>query len=344
MKGQYGRVSTFAQKYADILSFNKIGSSFLDIDQLNFWEQVAGLDFLIYQWGQWDYDRQIAQTVLPIVENEYKVTCFPDRRTSWHFDDKVAEYYLLRAHGFPMIKSWIFWDREKALSWVETAKYPVVFKLKSGAGSNGVVLVKKPEVARCLINRMFGKGIIPGEIPVKGATQWKDFNLYKFARHKVGNLQRRMRGEDAERCWVPNKNYALFQQFLPNNDFDTRVTIIGQHAFAFRRFNRDNDFRSSGSGKINYDPAEVDLNHVRKAFEISRTMGFQSMAYDFLYNENGKSEICEISYTYIDQAIFNCPGHWDSNLNWHSGHYWPQTMILNTLLSYTDLAQPSFDK
>ena len=64
------------------------------------------------------------------------------------------------------------------------------------------------------------------------------------------------------------------------------------------------------------------------------------MAYDFLFDENNNPQFCEISYTYSDTAIFNCPGYWDSNINWHEGHYWPQYFQLMDALNLHDLRQP----
>ena len=68
----------------------------------------------------------------------------------------------------------------------------------------------------------------------------------------------------------------------------------------FRRFVRDNDFRASGSGKIDYNIDDIDPRVVKLSLEISKALKFQSMAYDFLFNENNQPEICEISYTFID--------------------------------------------
>lgn len=49
------------------------------------------------------------------------------------------------------------------------------------------------------------------------------------------------------------KKYVYFQDFIPGNDFDTRVTIIGDRAFGFTRNVRPGDFRASGSGNVGYD-------------------------------------------------------------------------------------------
>ena len=47
------------------------------------------------------------------------------------------------------------------------------------------------------------------------------------------------------------------------------------------------------------------------------------MAYDFLIKENNPV-VCEISYTFSDKAVYDCPGHWDSRMQWHGGHMWPE--------------------
>ncbi len=104
-----------------------------------------------------------------------------------------------------------------------------------------------------------------------------------------------------------HKNYAYFQKFLPGNAYDTRVTVIGNRAFGYRRYTRDNDFRSSGSGKIDYDPKAIDLISVEIGHAISKKLCFQSMAYDFLYDENGKAALCEMSYNFVDEAHLQLP-------------------------------------
>ena len=340
LKGIHGGLNSFMRRLVGLLEFNGIESVFLDINDSDFWEKLRDVTHFIYRWKNEDYDRQVAMTVLPVVERECGIKCFPDHRTYWSYDDKIRQYYMLKTRGFPVVDSWVFWDRATALQWTQTATYPLVFKLKSGAASNGVILVKDAKTAGRLTRRMFGKGIVPGHIPSFGATRWKDFSPFRLATREIEKVFRTWRGKDSEPVWAPNKNYVLFQRFLPGNAYDTRVVVIGGRAYAFRRFNRDNDFRSSGSGRCDLDPKQIDLRHVRTALDISSEMGFQSMAYDFLYDEQGESVFCEISYTYPDQRLHACPGYWDSDLAWREGHYWPQYFILLDLLGLPDLKQP----
>jgi glutathione synthase/RimK-type ligase-like ATP-grasp enzyme len=333
--------SRFApMRYEDILDYNNISYVTLDASEPSFWDQVPKVDLFIYRWAHIDDERQVALTIIPIVEKILNVKCLPNLSTCWCYDDKIREYLLLSMMRFPIIKSWIFWNKTKALDWAEGAEYPLVFKLKGGAGSANVILVEDSTKAKRLIRRIYGRGIKSGHIPGIGATRWKDFSIYKTVHHWGGNVLRKLRGEDISPFWQKNKNYVLFQKFLPNNNFDTRITVIGNRAFAFRRMNRKSDFRSSGSGCISYDMSKIDTEFVKIAFEVSKCMGFQSMAYDFLYDENGQRQFSEISYTFVDKAIYDCPGFWDLELNWHEGHFWPPYCHLVDALSIPDLRQP----
>ena len=96
-------------------------------------------------------------------------------------------------------------------------------------------------------------------------------------------------------------------------------------------------------GGIDYDINKIDMRCIGLAFEVSHKMGFQSMAYDFLKNEEGEPEFCEISYTYVSSAVHNCPGFWDAELNWHEGRFWPEHLHLIDALGLSDLKVPEMN-
>ncbi|PLX78343.1 MAG: hypothetical protein C0616_14725, partial [Desulfuromonas sp.] len=123
--------------------------------------------------------------------------------------------------------------------------------------------------------------------------------------------------------WLTHKGYALFQEFLEGNPYDTRVTVIGERAFGFRRFNRPNDFRASGSGKIDYTPDEIAPEFIRLAFDTARRLRSQSCAIDGLWR-GSQPVVGEVTYTYTSWAVHECPGYWDENLDWHAGNLWPE--------------------
>ena len=329
--------------YHRILAHNGIPSVRLRVEQPDFWEQIRGLSLFIMRLTQRDSDLQLARDILPVVEKACGIPCYPNQTIAWPYDDKVKEYFLLKAHGFPMTESWIFYEKKAALDWSETAAYPVVFKLRGGAGSMNVVLVKARRQAATLIRRMFGRGIFPEKFLSASTIRFEHFNLYRELHHIAGNLYRWSKGLDTASFWRAHKNYVLFQKFLPGNDYDTRVTVIGGRAFAYRRLVRQDDFRASGSGKLDYDPAKIDTRCVKIASDISRKMGFQSMAYDFLMNEKREPEFCEISFTYVSKYIHTCPGYWDDKLTWHEGHWWPEYLHLVDALGLPDLKAPELE-
>ncbi len=330
------------KRYEKIIAYNGQKSIRLSSSEPDFWHQVRSVDLFIYYWGQWDAERQNAKAIMPIIENEIGVTCFPNQRTAWMFDDKIREYYLMLSQDYPMVKSWVFWESDDALKWAENAELPVVFKLSGGAGSKNVILINNRSDLSKIIKMMFNKGI--NDNSIRGFNSLGP-NYSSRLLHNLALLKRRILGQQIPHrhiCsnWNTHKHYVLFQQFLPNNRFDTRVTTIGKRAFAFRRFTRDADFRSSGSGKIDYDVSSIDLGFVAKAIEISSAYGFQTMAYDFLYDLEGQARFCEMSYAYIDSAVFNCSGYWDDKLNWHEGHFWPQYFHLMDALDLPQLKHP----
>lgn len=326
--------SNFIKKYEDICKYNGINSIRLDAGEQDFWEKLKVCDLFVYNLRIEHNDRQLAHTILPIIEKQMGIKCFPDMNTWWAYDDKIREYYMLKSAGFPVIQSWVFWDRTNAVEWAKNADYPVVFKLKGGAGSHNVLLLKSSTEAINWIDRMFSKGLKTGVIsPADG----------KWLKKKIRSLLNIIQGIDPSPLWQLEKNYAYFQKFLPGNLYDTRVVVIGNRAFAFRRFNRKNDFRASGSNNNDLNPEKVDTQFVKLAFEISEEMKFQSMAYDFIYDENKKPGVIEISYTFPDKTLSICPGYWDRDLKWYEEKNYPQYYQLLDALEPIDLKYPEIN-
>jgi hypothetical protein len=221
-----------------------------------------------------------------------------------------------------------------------------VFKLKGGAGSQNVLLVRNKRKALGFINQMFSRGIRTERIKDFDATPWHDLGVYRMIRRRVGRVVKGVlnRYVDVELDWQRQKNYVLFQKFLPNNAYDTRVTVLGERAFAYRRFVRKGDFRASGSGNLDTDPSKIDLWCVEIALQVSREMRFQSMTYDFIFDGKNEPHFCEISYTFVDWVVQSCPGYWDTSLRWHEGHLWPQYCHLADALNLPGLKQPPMEK
>ena len=321
----------FSSRWAEALQARGLAVKGLDLLGEDPLRQVAGCDGVMWHWFHYPHEiRLAALPILRVIEEHLRIPVFPDMATGWHYDDKIAQRYLLEALGIPIPKTWVFWRKADALAWCGKAEYPVVAKLAGGAGSANVRLIRGISDAKAYIEECFsGSGILSRPVLPEAGWQRK-WSLLKRALKRAGHVPAyvvcdRFPPMPEQAYWMPQKNHTLFQEFLAGNEFDTRVTVIGNRAFAFRRMNRANDFRASGSGQIRYEPEAIDLRCVAAAFAAAARLGSQSMAFDYLFRgEAWEPVVGEVSYCYADWAVERCPGHWDADLNWHAGHLWPE--------------------
>lgn len=327
-------------RYENILKFNQIEATRISSNDSDFLEKAKLLDAIVWYVGLADVSKQPFYDLLPVLENELNVNCFPSYKAVWSFDNKLRQIHQMNAKGYPIVKSWVAYEKDVAFDLIENVSYPVIFKLSSGAGSLNVVKLNSKKEAKPLVKRMFSKGVQVNYMPNSLGKNFID-DLWKFlAKIKAKLKNKKVHYTDQIKNWKKQSNYLLLQEYLPNNNFDTRVTTIGNRAFSFRRFNRHGDFRSSGSGLIDYNVEEIDLRCVKKALEISKHFQFETMAYDFLFDKENRPVFCEYSYGYSDEAVFKCEGYWDENLNFVKGNYWPQYFHLMDLLDLPNLQQP----
>jgi glutathione synthase/RimK-type ligase-like ATP-grasp enzyme len=257
---------------------------------------------------------------------------FPDFNTVWHFDDKIAQKYLLESIGAPLAPSYVFYSRQEAREWANHTDYPKVFKLRNGAGSDNVKLVKNKEEAIHFINKAFGRGFGQYESWNNLKERYRKYRLGKTTSWDVfkGILRLAHKTEYA-RVTGREMGYAYFQDFIPGNNFDIRVIVINDKAFAIKRMVRENDFRASGSGFILYEKEHFNEKTIRLAFNVSDKLAAQCMAYDFVY-QSGNPLIVEISYGFTKEGYDPCPGYWDKDLTWHEGSFNPYGWMVEDLI------------
>lgn len=277
-------------------------------------------DGAMWHWYHTPDDKQIAPKILTTLETIFKIPVFPNHETRWHFDEKVAQHFLFDAIDAPKVKSWVFTNIIDAKLFLKTASYPLVFKLSVGAGSANVFKIDTEIEALKITNKIFYKGIFPyteNEFEVVGFKAKLKRTLAK-AKHLFDDHL------PLPSHYNVQKNYVYFQEFISNNAYDIRITVIGKRAFGYIRYNRDDDFRASGSGKNEYDVKLIPKKALEIAFTLSEKNNFQSMAYDFLMGESGLLLINEVSYCYVNKYIYECPGYWDNDLKWNLGNFWPE--------------------
>ncbi len=307
-----GQEQSFSNRWKELAEHRGVEVQTVDVFRQGALELIRQCDAFMWRYGFGETERGFAKRLIPAIEHGLHIPVFPNWKTSWHFEDKITQGYLLEAAGIPVPRTWTFWERDDALEFCRDARYPFVAKLTAGIRSNNVVLVHDPAQAERLINHMFGAGVRTFHAPPVSIKK-------RIGRTK---LIRALRGRKIGHH-PPQSGYFYAQEFLSGNAFDTRVTVIGNRAFAFRRFNREGDFRASGSGNISWEPSEVDLDTVHLAFEVAEKLQTQSIAIDGMRRGDTRL-VGEISYTYAAWAIERCPGHWATDslgkLRWVEGH------------------------
>lgn len=324
-----GKPDASSPRWAELL--NKAGHEvkWVNVYRADILEQLKGCDGFMWRWAHFGGMGQIARRLLPVIERELGLVVYPDQNTCWHYDDKIAQAHLFRALDIPTPDTWIWFDKAEASDWARKANYPLIIKLCAGASSTNVRLVNSADGAAAWIERLFGQGVYNLASVSRSPWGWK-----RRIRAAAKSLLLGRPLNERRSPWHLHKNYVLFQEFLPDNPHDTRVTVIGRRAFGYRRFNRPNDFRASGSGNFDTDPKEVNLEAVQLGFRVAEKLGTQSIAIDVI-QQGTECVVTELSYTYVMWMVQSCPGHWEiegKELVWKDGHMWPEEAQIQDFL------------
>ena len=274
-----------------------------------------------------------AQNILDIAEKK-GLAVYPNHNTAWHFDDKIAEMYAFQSVGAPIPKSWVFYDKEKCLSWANTkAKYPIVAKLRCGSGSNNVKLLKTASEAEAYIKRMFGKGFNPAP-----SLAYKTFSKVQSTRDWKTFVNRAKRIPDF--LWTRRfakqlpveKGYCYFQEFIPNEGYDIKIAVVGDKLSYFLRNIRKGDFRASGSGDFYYNNTMIKEQIIKTAFETKDALKMQCIGFDYVVdNRTGEGKIIEMCHGFDRDAVFAAKGWFDRNCQWHDESMNVDYEILNNM-------------
>jgi glutathione synthase/RimK-type ligase-like ATP-grasp enzyme len=328
------RANSFSELWIEYCEVNQIAYKLVDCFDSQIIELVEDCAALLWHWHHTDWGAQkFARQLTLSLEHSGKVV-FPSSMASWHFDDKIGQKYLFDALKIDSVPTWIFYEREAAENWVETAQFPKVFKLSVGAGSDNVSLVYNKEQAKQIVKKMFDKGL--SRRPFVQALQQK---IISFARNPnnltledLAKVTKKNRSQNFKKLQIKNieKGYAYFQEYIPGNNHDIRVVVIDEKAFAIKRMVREGDFRASGSGRIVHDRAQIPIECIVASFEFAEKSKSECVALDFVLAD-GKPLIIEASYAFSVHGYRDCPGYWTKDLAWCEGHFRPEYFMLDSV-------------
>ena len=325
---------SFSDRWITYCKANEIAYKIVDCYQSDIMHLLDDCDALM-----WHINHQNSKDVLFAKQLLYSVQAagkrvFPDYNTAWHFDDKVGQKYLLEAIGAPLVPTWIMYNKKDALVWAEKNSFPKVFKLRGGAGSANVRLAKTKSEAVQLIEKAFGRGF----------SQYDSFGNLKerIRKYKLGKTDIFDVVKGFVRIIYPTKytlvagrerGYVYFQEFIPENNYDIRVIVIGDKAFAIKRMVRDDDFRASGSGNIRYEKENFEDTTIKLSFFVALNLKSQCVAFDYVYQDK-QPYLVEISFGFVKEVYDSCVGYWDKDMTWYPGAFNPYGWMVEQISNY----------
>ena len=309
---------SFSDRWLECCRDRKIEAKIVDCRSSDIIAQLTSVDGMLWQWAHGEHvDLLMARHVIMSAER-MGLKVFPDSNTCWHFDDKIAQKYLLEAVGAPIAPAGVLQSRI-GLGVDRGCELPASLQAAARAGSANVQIVPNALRARELARTMFAKGLKPvggcfqdvRTKATKARNRREIWGTLKRLPTTLANVRRGNREMGRER------GYLYLQEFMPGNAFDTRVTVIGDLHLPSPGTSGPTISCASGSGSIDYDRGRIKSECLRIAFDVAQRLKSQSMAFDFVNDPGGNPVILEISYTYMAKAVYDCGGFWDRSLAWH---------------------------
>ena len=324
--------NSFSTRWVQYCEINNIAYKKVDCYQSDIIQQLSDCDAFMWHFHYGNpKDILLAKQLIYSIETAGK-RVFPNFHTMWHFDDKVGQKYILEAIGAPIVPSWIFYDKNQALDWVGQTEFPLVFKLRNGAGSVNVRLVANKTQSVRLIKKAFKFGFSQYSAWESLLERVRKYRLGKTTLFDVAKgIVRLARQPLYARVAGRERGYIYFQQYIKDNDHDIRVIVIGDKAFAIKRMVRPNDFRASGSGNILYEKRHFDDATIVLSFELAEKLKSQCVAFDYVYREE-KPMLLEISFGFVQEVYDPCPGYWNKDMTWCEGKFNPYGWMVDLLL------------
>jgi len=134
----------------------------LDVTSFDWAEQFTADDSCIYFYRPFvlsAFIRSIYEERAFCLERVLNKTLFPRYDEIWPYESKRRCISLLELRAIPHPRTRVFFSREEAYGFLETASYPLVFKTDLGAEAFGVKIVDSRRQAERIVRRCFGRGV-----------------------------------------------------------------------------------------------------------------------------------------------------------------------------------------
>lgn len=257
----YEHPRAYYPKYERFLKNNTINYVYYDILRNDWIEKAKDLDAVIWHTDSDPSTQEIAFNKIYFLEKKMGVKCLPSVDEIWSYEDKVNMHYLYKHFNLPEIPTFVTHSREDAIAYINETQFPIISKLATGSASEGVYKLNTKKKALSYLNSAFS-----------------------------------LLGKKTYFSYKAQKDYLLFQQFIPDASYDLRIVVIGDKLLGYYRLPQKGDFKASGSGI--YEKKEIPVEALELAYSVKEKFGSVCLATDLLYSETEKK------YYIIESSIF----------------------------------------
>ncbi len=327
------REGSYSTRWIEYCREHKLDYKVVNAYDTDIVAQTSDCDIFLWHYHQGSAaDMNFAKQLLFALQETGKVV-YPNFVTGWHFDDKLGQKYLFEANGIKAAPAFAFYDEKTALDWAKKTTWPKVFKLRGGAGSYNVELVKSFSEAKKYICQAFRQGFPAYDKGRRMRRILKRFFGGKASlKEAVASISLLFRHLPTD-LLSDHKGYIYFQEFIPTENRDYRVETCGDKAIAMVRYARKGDFRASGGHNDHFEHELIEPDVIRFAFDVAKKLNLQSAALDIVRNkETGELYIVEVSYCYgVDKDEFD-HGYWTADAQWHDEPFDGQDWIIEEVI------------
>lgn len=330
------RPGSFSERWIRYCKEQNIEYKLVNCYDTDIIKKLKGFEILLWHYHHTIYEDVLAARSILFALEHSGMKVFPNFKTAWHFDNKIAQKYLLESVDAPIVPTYVFYNKKEALEWANKTIFPKVFKLKNGSGSSNVKLVKTKTECIKLIHKSFGNGFKQFDGKRHFVDQYKKYlNGKKNLVDLLKAFSHIFISTDFGRKAPRERGYVYFQDFVENKGFDVRVVIINSKAVALKRKVRKNDFRASGSGDLIFEDENLDKRYIKLAFDLTDRIQSDCLAIDFIMDLNGKIYVVELSYGFpMNNFLDGAAGYWTKDLSFHKSKFNLQSWIIDTLIEH----------
>ncbi|APF20140.1 hypothetical protein Calab_0558 [Caldithrix abyssi DSM 13497] len=315
-----------------MIACEKYGQNYdvVDLTKSNWLEEISKFDyigFLTCPSGRESLYKQLYDERIYVINKVMKKFCYPNYDEIVIHENKKFLYYWLKANKLPHPKTYVFYDKEEALSFANEVALPIVGKFNIGASGKGVKIFRDRKSLIKYIESAFIKGLRQDWGPNMRMGNWI-FRLKKIFKNP-SRIKNRI--EVYKRVYNEiQKGFVILQKYIPH-DFEWRVVCIGESYFGYKK-KKIGDKCSGGKGYIYDVPTETLLNFVK---DICTKYLFNTMAFDLFEDGNGVYLINEMQtiFGHVKDHICEKNGK-PGRLVFASGKWKFEEGMFNSNLSY----------